>query len=248
MNAKINRAKREVKRIIKQNPKVVEFAYIYGSALTKKDANDIDILFVVKDENFKDKVLKGVNNEREEVSKKYKDTIIHIQPVQSMSSWWRLILKGEPWIIDSLNNTLILKDSNHILKEISEMVRREFTFKKEETAENLMERSEKYFTENKNYLLDGLSELSEATTEAMQIFLIFKDKVILSKRKIISEIEKNHRDEVNKAALDDYKEIIDLEEKALKGTLTEFSAENIDDSQEKSKAIINHIEKVISKG
>jgi len=247
MNKQIQRAKREVKRILKENSGIVEFAYVYGSALTKKDPNDIDILFVVENDNFKDKILSKINKEKEIVYKKYKDTIIHIQPIQSISSWWRLILKGEPWMIDSLNNPLILKDSKKILKEVSELVFKEFTFKKDEAAENLLERSDKYFTQNKNLLLESLSEISEAATEAIQIFLIFKNKVILNKEKIIYEIEKNHKDEINKPVLDFYKEITDLEEKILKSSLTEFTAENIDYYQEKAHMIINYIEKVISK-
>jgi len=247
MNKGIILAKKEVRRILKKFLGIIEFAYIYGSALTKNNPNDVDVLFVVKDENFKEEILFKINYEIKLVYKKYKDTLIHIQPIQNISSWWRLILKGEPWMIDSLSNPMILKDSSKVLKEVSEMVSKELTFKKEEIVEDLIERVEGYFTENKNSLLRGLSEISEAATEAMQIFLIFNDKIVLNKEKIILEIEENYSGKIKKEIIDFYREIIDLEEKVLNGTLTEFTSENLEYYKEKAGKVISYLEEVISK-
>jgi len=91
-----------------------------------------------------------------------------------------------------------------------------------------------------------LTEISEATTEAMQIFLIFKDKVIFNKRKIILEIEQDYKKEINGLIIY-YKEIVDLEEKVLNGTLTNFTSENINHYKEKAQRIVNYIERTIVK-
>ena len=247
MNKKILLAKKEVNKILKKFPKAIDLAYIYGSALTKPDPNDIDVLFVVKDVNFNKQMLERINLERKLVYDKYKNTIIHIQPIKSVSSWWKLILKGEPWTIDSLKNPLILKDSGKILKDILKIVSKNLTFKKEEIVESLLNRVDGYMTENKNLLLKGLSEVSELSTEAMQIFLIFNNKVVLNKEKIIQEIEKNYLNKIDKEILDYYKEIVDLEIKALNGTLTEFSSENIEHYKEKAERIVKYLEDTLSK-
>jgi len=244
MNKNIRLAKKEVKRILRKSE--VGMAYIYGSSLAKKDPYDIDILFVIEDDDFKEENIEKIEKEKEKVYSKYKDCIIHIQPLQPLSQWWRLILKGEPWIIDSLKKPLIIKDSKKILKNASEMVNKGFTFQREETADHLLERSQNCLVEINQDLLKSLIDLSEATTEALGLFLVFQDKVVFNKDKIIKLIEGKYKDKIHPAVIEDYKEIVDLEKKMLNGNLTEFTAENLEHYQEKAQRIISYIEKIIA--
>lgn len=246
MNKKIEKAKKEIRKLAKKYPEEVDFAYIYGSSIDKKDPHDVDVIIIAEDREFQKKeVMSSLDKERKTLQNKYDDLFIHVQPVQPLSNWWKLILKGEPWVIDSLRNILIVKDNNDTLKEVSELVKKNTTFKREELAENLIKRSQDNFLENKNILLKGITDLSEAATEALQLLLIFHDKVIVDKKEIVREMEKNFSKKIKKESLNTYKEIVDLEEKMRSGDLTKFTPENLEYYENKIKSLVDNVEKTI---
>ncbi|MFB6246508.1 MAG: hypothetical protein ABEI74_02885 [Candidatus Pacearchaeota archaeon] len=246
MNKKIQKAKKEIRELAKKYPEEIDFAYIYGSSIDKKDPHDIDVMIIAEDREFqKREVMQEIDKKRKELQNKHEDVFIHVQSVQPLSNWWKLILKGEPWVIDSLRNCLIVIDNEKTLKEVSELVKRNSTFKRKELAENLIKRSQDNFLENKNILLRGITDLSEAATEALQLLLIFNDKVIVDKKRIIKEVENNFSKKISKPNINTYKEIIDLEEKMIKGSLNEFTAENLEYYEGKVSSLIGNVEKSI---
>jgi predicted nucleotidyltransferase len=240
----LSRIKKRLREFGAKFSEDIEGIYIYGSALVKENFNDVDVLVITKDGADMVKVTKEAEK-IEKWSKKESDTMVHIQSPKPLSFWWRLVLKGEPWVVSSLENPFIIKDKQGIIKETIYLIEREIIYGKEEKSDKLLQRSDEYLMKNRNLLLGSIESLSEAATEPLQILLIFDNKVILNKKKIAEEIEKNYIKIVEKEMLDTYKEIIDLEEKMEKGALTEFTVENLEHYQEKIKRLIVKVEKLL---
>ena len=164
-----------------------------------------------------------------------------------LSRWWYLVLEGEPWILNSLKEIIIVYDKKGIIEEVSKLIKNENVYKKEERAEKLIERSDTYLFKNRQSLLNSLTTLSEAATEAAQILLLFDNKFILNKKRIIEELEKNYTKKISIEMIGNYKEIVDLEEKMERGSLSEFSAENLDYYLDKVKKFIFKVENMLAK-
>ncbi len=240
MNKKlISQVKNKLQVFGKKFSDKIEVMYIYGSAVTKDDPNDVDILVVVKDDIDTTKMKIEIGKIRS--NKK----IMHIQSPKELSFWWKLILEREPWVIESLKNCIISKDSRKIVKEVVELIKKEVVYNKEEKAEKLLQRSQGYLLENRMLLLRSISLLAEAATECLQTLLIFDDKVILDKNKIILELENNYIKVLGQSVIDSYKEVVDFEEKMEKGVLSEFSVENLDYYKHKVEVLIQRVDKIL---
>jgi predicted nucleotidyltransferase len=231
--------------------KYIESIYVYGSAVTKKEANDIDVLIIINDSISlpSSKILELIEKKCgfiEEQGKK-KGLIFHFQPLKMLSKWWHLVLDGEPWVIASLKKIYLIYDKKNLVSEVAKLIGQETIYHKEEKAEKLIERSECYNLKNRQLLLNSLTSLANAATEAAQILLLFDNKFILNKKKIVDELEKSYMKVLGSEIIGNYKEIIDLEEKMEKGSLSEFSAENLDYYLDKTKKFIERVEAMLSK-
>lgn len=231
--------------------KWVEAIYIYGSTVTKQEANDIDTMIIINDSGVPPapqitSLIEKTCGMIEEQGKKQGLTF-HFQPLKPLSKWWHLVLDGEPWIVSSLKQPWMIYDKKGLVTEVSRLVNKELLFRKEEKAEKLMDRSDFYFLKNRRLLLDSLEVLAAAATEAAQILLLFDNKLILNKKRIVEELEKNYIKEIGDEIVGNYKEIIDLEAKMEKGALSEFSAENLDYYLDKTKKFIAKVEAMLSK-
>jgi len=231
--------------------KWIEAIYVYGSAVTSKQANDIDVMIIVNDSavppspaiiEFIEKTC-GIIEEKG----KAEGIIFHFQPLKLLSKWWHMVLDGEPWILSSVRQPLIIYDKKGLITQVSNLVRQEKIYRRSEKAEKLMERSESYFLKNRQLLLQSLTILADAATEAAQILLLFDNKLILNKRRIVEELEKNYTRMIGEEIVGNYKEIVDLGEKMEKGALSEFTAENLDYYLDKTKKFIVKIEEMLSK-
>ncbi len=241
--------KKWLKPLLKHK-RIIESIYVYGSAVTKKSANDIDTLIIVNDSALPTpqeiEMIEKTCGAIGEKAKKQK-LLFHFQPIKLLSQWWRLVLEGEPWIVSSLKKPLIIYDKKGLITEISKLILQGKFYKREEKAEKLIERSDTKMLKNRQLLLETLGLLAEAATEAAQILLLFDNKLILNKKKIAFELEKNYSKAIGNEIIGNYKEIIDLEEKMEKGALSEFTAENLDYYLEKMKKFINKVEMMLSK-
>lgn len=231
--------------------KWIEAIYIYGSAVTKKSANDIDVLIIINDSFVPPgpmimDLIEKTCGAIEEQGKKQGLTF-HFQPLKLLSKWWYLVLDGEPWIVSSLKQPWIIYDKKGLISEVSRLVKEELLYRKEEKAEKLIERSDSYTLKNRQLLLNSLSMLSDLATEAAQILLLFDNKMILNKKKIADELERSYSRAIGEDVVGNYKEIVDLEEKMEKGALSEFTAENLDYYLEKMKKFVAKVETMLSK-
>ncbi|MGB9708013.1 MAG: hypothetical protein ACPLXC_01645 [Candidatus Pacearchaeota archaeon] len=252
MRVKVNKKMLEnyLKPLLKFK-KFIEAIYIYGSAVTKQEANDIDTLIIINDSGVPpapqiiDSIEKTCGMIEEQGKKQ--GLTFHFQPLKTLSKWWHLVLDGEPWIVSSLKQPWIIYDKKDLIIEVSRLVNKELLFRKEERAEKLMDRSDAYFVKNRRLLLDSLRLLADAATESAQILLLFDNKLILNKKRIVEELEKSYVKTIGDEIVGNYKEIIDLEEKMEKGALSEFTAENLDYYLDKTKRFIVKVEERLSK-
>jgi hypothetical protein len=167
--------------------------------------------------------------------------------VKLLSKWWHTLIEGEPWIISSLKNPIIVYDRKGVLKEVCGFIDKEHIYNREEKAERLLERSDYTAISNRRLLLGSISNLSNAGTEASQILLLFDGKFILNKKAIAAELEKRYVRTLGRDVVDTYTEIVDLEDKIAKGTMSEFSAENLDYYLDRLKIFISKVEEMLSK-
>ncbi|MBU1136087.1 MAG: hypothetical protein KJ559_01090 [Nanoarchaeota archaeon] len=214
----------------------VKVIWIYGSSVKKK-GNDTDVLILVDD------TIKGFNinlrkleSKIEKIKRKTKLNL-HFQSPMRLSKLWSLIIKGEPWIITSLKNPLIIYDDSDYLSLIKKLIRKKHVPGKDIKSERLVARSEEFLTDNRELMLSLVEELFFAATEAAQIFLIIKEKIIYEPRKLLKELNKYTNTNT-------YFEILDLNEKANKGALSEFTGEDLDYYSAKIKKFIDNLEKL----
>ncbi len=238
--------KKEFEHLLKEFGGLIKLIYLYGSATKKiKKGHDIDILIVIDDTtNVKEGDIEKIKKEINKISKKLKkeELLLHIQPLKPLSLWLKLIIKGEPWLITSLRNNIIIYDKDKLIPEIKNFANKKVIYNKTEIAERLLERAEEFISENRKLLLETASNLSNAATEAAQILLLFDNKVVFNKDKILKLLKKKYSNKIN---IGIYQEIIDIEKKINKGTLTEFTEENLNYYTNKIRNFNSQIENMI---
>jgi predicted nucleotidyltransferase len=256
-------------RPLLQRGQHLEAIYVYGSAIRKAEtvkqplktevdksqlpsriASDIDVMVILNDtENVSEKAIQKVERACQKIKEAGKKAGLefHFQPPKLLTRWWHTLIEGEPWIISSLKEPVIVYDRKGIVREVCTFIEKEHIYNKEEKAERLLERSDLLALSNRQLLLGAISNLANAGTEASQILLLFDGKFILNKREIVHELEKNYVRTLGRDVVDTYTEIVDLEEKISKGTLSEFSAENLDYYLERLKVFIGKVEEMLSK-
>jgi predicted nucleotidyltransferase len=237
-------------RPLLQRSRQIEAVYVYGSVLTSRSAADIDVIVILDDtkplsEAAIRKVERACRRIKEAESKKGLE--FHFQPPKPLTRWWHTLVEGEPWVISSLKSPIIVYDRRGIVREVAGFVEKERIYNKEEKAERLLERSDLLAMNNRHLLLGAITNLANAGTEAAQILLLFDGKFMLNKQEIAHELESRYVKTLGRGVVDTYMEIVDLEEKVTKGTLSEFSAKNLDYYLERLKVFIGKVEEMLSK-
>jgi len=229
--------------------KYLEIVYVYGSAISKGESSDIDVMIIANDvEGVNDFAVDLIEKDCgmiEENARKKEGYKFHFQPVKLLSKWWHLLIEGEPWIISSLKNTHIFFDKNNLIKEIQGYIAKNLLYNREEKTEKLIQRSDNSIVKNRQVLLQSVSLLANATTEAAQILFLFNNKLILNRKRIAQELIL-FKNSIGQENIDTYIQIIDLEEKIEHGTLSEFTCSNLDYYAKKIKNFINAVEMIIS--
>lgn len=238
-NSQKNKIIEEIKKEL--NPlfrKDISFVYIYGS-FKEGHYNDIDILVVADDFVVSEKDIKSIQLQIAMLQKKNQNKFnLHFQPLKFLSAWWKAIIQGEPWILTSLKNNIILYDKDNILSSVKNLIKTEKTYNSIIKYGDLSESSREFDLENREILLESLESLSAILKEAVQVYLLSQGKIMVDKDKIYKELANS---ELKKYA-EDYKEILDLESKYQRGFLNEFTAENLDYYLNKIKNLLNLLE------
>lgn len=227
--------------LIKLEP-IVKAIFIYGSSIKKKKANDIDILVIIDNTQKLTKTnIQQINKAITTIENKKPGTLpLHFQPPMFLTRWWSLIIKGEPWILTALKNPLIIFDDSEYVTLMQKMIKSKNIYGKDIKAERLAGRSREFLTDNRSLMLTTVEELFLAANEAAQLYLLAKNKILFKPENILKELEKDQE-------ADTFKQILDLHTKTNRGTLSEFTGENLDYYENKIKAFISKMEKATVK-
>ncbi len=237
----LGKTKISCKPLLKYKP-ILKIVYVFGSLVNgvAKKTSDIDIMVVYDDtKDGSEEIANSMKLEIKSIQENGKKLKMNIsfQNLMALSDWWSLVRDGEPWIISSLEKPYPIYDDTGYLKLVSAMIQKHHAYNRPEKVEKLVDRTYSYSISNREILLNALNELFLASVEAAQIFLISKGVLNFDPKKMSIELRK-----YGIKTLDHFIDIIDLMEKANKGVLSEFTAENVDHYQEKIRNFVNEIE------
>ncbi|OIO40077.1 hypothetical protein AUJ10_03920 [Candidatus Pacearchaeota archaeon CG1_02_31_27] len=231
---------REIKNFLKPLSKIdiVKSFWIYGSSVEKIKKNekfslkhDIDVIIIYDDtrEDFKEEELKQIllNEDFIEKESEKKNMKFHFQPLRSLSSFWRLLKKGEPWMISSIKNSMVLYDPSNLIVLIKNLLNENKIYSREEKSERLLERAkEKLKNVREKLLIEVPAELLGIVTKSLQIVLMQKDIFVSSTRDCMILIKELENYGLETKYIDFYNELVDLNRKIERGTLSEFNGKD----------------------
>ncbi|MBM3228748.1 hypothetical protein FJZ20_02610 [Candidatus Pacearchaeota archaeon] len=223
--------------LIKGSKDLIKAVWIFGSSIKKKNPNDIDIFFLVDDTiddcEEKSAGLLTVAN----ILTKHTKLNLHFQRPVQLSLLWSLIIKGEPWIITAIKTSIPIYDPYNYLGLLKKLIKNKGDLKKDIKAERLISRAEDSLTDNRTLKMDFIEHMFLACLESVQIYLLLKNKTVYKPSKAIVELKKL------KINTDDFFEIFNLNEKANKGSLSEFTGEDLDHYLKQTQRFISKIQK-----
>jgi len=229
--------------------KSVKGILVYGSAVKKgiQKGHDIDLL-VIFDDTCKDDGMEKINFFINLITLKAKkqELILHFQPPKPLSLFWKLLHKAEPWLISALRNSIVLYDPTELLKVTKKLIASGKLYSIDEKAERLMARAIEEFIEVRKILMKAPWILLDTMTIAGQIMLSYLGIFTTSANETKKMLEKNKEKlGLSNAYIDFYDDLIKINEKIAKGTLSEFTAVEIDKYTFKVKAFIKESENIL---
>jgi predicted nucleotidyltransferase len=214
--------------------KEVRLVIAYGSAVTKgvEKGHDIDLLVVFDDlageaekGQAKIKFLAKLLTEKA----KREEITLHFQSPKSITFWWELVKKGEPWIISAIKEAVSLYDPCSYLHHVKRLLKEDKIYSLDEKAERLLFRAIKKIVLIREELLVVPIKLLEISTNVAQILLsyfgVFTASANKTKDKLV-ELKKELN--IEEGQIKNYEELIKMNEKIAHGTLSEFSGYEVD--------------------
>lgn len=198
----------------------IKAIWIFGSCVRKK-GNDIDIFVLYDDTQGNSKEKLALLESRISRINSLTKLPLHFQRPIGLGLFWSLLIKGEPWTITSLKDPLIIYDPSDFIPLIKRLLRMKRPLGEDIKAERLVARAEDLLTDNRELRVMLVEELFLAAKEAAQIFLASIGEVVFEPKRILKELRKYSNPEV-------YFQIMNLNQKASKGTLSEFTGEDLD--------------------
>ncbi|MBS3166580.1 nucleotidyltransferase domain-containing protein [Candidatus Woesearchaeota archaeon] len=248
---------KEVKRacapLIKLRP-IVKAIWVYGSAVEKQNVrgSDIDILILLDDtqKSLSSSFIEKLKLYTELIQQEYnkKGIKLHFQPPKTLTHWWDLIRNGEPWVITSIRNSLIIFDESGYLKLIKDLLKKGKIYSIEERSEKLIEQAEKDVDlAGDIFLREICHEILMAMTESAQIVLSYYGKYPPFPKNVLQELKKVFKENeiINKIAIDNYEEIYMVSKKIEFEQLLRLEGKEIDKYHEKAKDFIKIMEEIL---
>lgn len=225
--------------------------FIYGSSIKKLEkGHDIDILVLFNEEKAERDDIQKLDLFIDLITEKAKkqDLILHFQPPKSLSLWWKLISKAEPWAISAIRKSIIIYDPVDYLKLIKDLVAKGELYSIDEKAERLMARAIERLFEVRERLLKAAYELLQAMTIASQIMLSYLNVYTTSATETKKALEK-YKDKLGlkDKFIQDFDDLLKMNIKIYKGTLSEFGAAEIDAWRKRIHEYIKESENILLK-
>jgi len=223
--------------------------FIYGSSVIKGmiKGHDVDYLLIYDDLIEKPEIDK-INFYLEFIKLKAlrKEIILHVQPLKPLSLWWKLIKRAEPWAISALRRSIIIYDPNEFLALTKKLIEEGKLYSIDEKMERMMARAIESLIGIREKLLKAPYMLLQCLTIAGQMILSYLGIYTTSANETRNMLIK-YKDKlkISDKFIDDYTELIRINEKIMKGTLSEFKPSEIDYWIEKIKKHIKESEEIL---
>jgi len=247
----------ELEKIIKEisepltKIKGVVGIFIYGSSVVKGVVKGHDVDYLVIYDDLIEKVeIEKINFYLELMKLKAtrKEIILHIQPIKPLSLWWKLIKRAEPWIISAIRKSIIIYDPLDFLKLTKKLIEEGKLYSIEEKMERMMARAIEELIGVREKLAKAPYKLLECLTICGQMMLSYLGIYTTSANETRNMLIKHkERLKISNKFIEDYTELIRINEKIMKGTLSEFKASEIDFWIEKIKEHIKNTEAILIK-
>lgn len=232
---------------------IVKGIYFYGSCVKKgySFGSDIDIMIIVDDsiEDYEEKIKKlelFVKFIEEEAKEKKLD--LHFQPPKSFSLFWHLVKIAEPWLISSIRTCIIIYDGSDFIKLIKKLISEGKIYGINEKSERLFSRAIENFFDIREKLLKVPIKFLNVITIVSQMILNYFDIITSSSNETYKNLkQKKDFIGISDSFLLNYEELIKINEKIYKGTLSEFSGDEIDLWTKKINSMVQESKKIIIK-
>jgi predicted nucleotidyltransferase/uncharacterized protein (UPF0332 family) len=210
---------------------------VYGSAARKEQVagSDIDLLIILDDTHtdFDDEIYDAAKRLSRQIEEDAPDQYdLHIQPPKPLSSWWDLLISGEPWAVTSMQDAQPIYDPSGYVTLTKRLLDEGAMHGTSERARRLLKRSRGKVKETRLLLLEEVTaELLNAMTESAQAVLMYYGHPPPSPSHVAEELETNFVEEkalLAPQAVDDYRAFYELTERIDHGKLTEFTAQELD--------------------
>lgn len=237
----INKLKSLCKFLVKF--KSVKCIFLYGSSAKKYiKGHDIDIFIVIDDtqEGYEDELpkLKFIIEMLEKQGEKY-GLKLHFQPPKPLSLVWHLVRIAEPWTISAIRTSIVLYDPSDFIKIIKKLLKKGKIYAVEEKAERLFTRAVEGIASVREEILKLPIKLLNVVTIVSQMLLSYLDIYTTSSHETRDKIkEKAEELGISRDYIEFYDELIKINEKISRGTLSEFSGEELDIWEKRIKNIV----------
>jgi uncharacterized protein (UPF0332 family) len=160
--------------------------------------------------------------------------------------WWKLIARAEPWAISAIRRSIIIYDPNDFLTLTKRLIEEGKLYSIDEKMERMMARAIESLMGVREKLLKVPYMLLQCLTIAGQMMLsylgIYTTSANETRNMLIKHKEKL---KLSNSFIEDYTELIRINEKIMKGTLSEFRPSEIDTWIEKIRRHIKDTEEVL---
>lgn len=220
---------------------------VYGSAARKErvEGSDIDVLILLDDtrSDFDDGVYRKGKQLVNQIQEDAPDELdLHFQPPKPLSSWWDLLISGEPWVMTSMTDAQAIYDPSGYIQLTKRLIEEGEMHGTTERAQRLMKRSRKKVKKTRKLLLEDVTaELLHAMTESAQAVLMYYGHPPPAPTHVAEELEENFvegEDLLSPRAVGDYRAFYELTERIDHGKLTEFTAKELDKYLNQAMAFI----------
>jgi len=225
--------------------------FIYGSAVKKgpEKGHDIDVLVLYDEEKAEKIDLQKADFFIDLIKARAEKQglILHFQPPKPLSLWWKLINRAEPWAISALRYSIIIYDPRGYIALLKKLLEEGKIYSLDEKAEMLMSRAvEKFYFGIRAKMLEAPVLLLEAMTAIGRIMLSYYGIYTTSANETVAML-KRHNKKINLGERDIelYEELLKMNEKIAKGTLSEFRPSEMDVWSSRVKELIGKSEALL---
>ena len=227
---------------------IIESTVFIGSKIYDKKENtqnsDLDFFIVIEDDT-NEQEIKTLNMELYKIQENLKKQGIklHMQPIMTRHIFIQRLIKREPWIISGIEHGVIYIDRKGLINKIKEIIKTGELKPNKEHVERLLTRAYDTLATKRQELLNLIIKINDLYFYATRILALKEGILLANPEQAIKYLEKYPE---LKKYQEEFQEINLVNKKYEKGTISEFTGEEIDKWLQKSEEYLKIIEDTIT--